>query len=302
MKKYEIANVRQRTNHTFLWMIYYTLIVTVFSGIIVNFDKNINSGLLMAVLVMVGCAFVYLCNFKRWPFELKNTDENRKQMTVPKFLIIICLLFTCQLVSFILMKLYTLSGLPEANISAESLQGDTSVFMVLYASLIGPIVEELMFRGFIIGSTKQNGKIIAIVLSAFIFGLMHANPLQFFAGFVSGLLLGYVFVEYSIVWTIILHIFNNFVLNELPLLLFKDASIDGTVDYIIIGFAVLLTVIAVIYLVKKKTISTFLKNPENHGEKGAVKKTLASAWLWVYIAFNIFNMVMVIFYSANKPI
>ena len=41
MKKYEIANIRQRTNHTFLWMVYYALILSIFSGIVLAIDKNV---------------------------------------------------------------------------------------------------------------------------------------------------------------------------------------------------------------------------------------------------------------------
>lgn len=300
MEKYKIANVRQRTNHTFLWLIIYTLILNVIAGILTGLFKGLDIGLIQLIAVVVGAGLIYLCNYKRWPFELSCTDENKKKMTPVKFLILICLIFTCQLFTFCMMKLYTLTGLPEANIAADTLTNNTGISMVLYASLIGPIVEELIYRGFLIGSTKQSGKIIAIVISSICFGLMHGNPTQLIVGFATGLLLGYVFVEYSLIWTIILHVFNNFILNELPLLLFKDASVNGQVDFIILIAAIPLTIIAIIYLIKKKTISTFLKDPKNHGEKGAVKQTLSSVWFWIYIALYILITIMVIFSASLK--
>lgn len=298
MRKSDIANVRQRTNHTFIWTLLYSLILMIGAAIVLQIVPNMNQGLVMMILVVVGVFIVYISNITRWPFELENHDENKKQMTPTRFFIMLCLVFTCQLLTYLFMQLYLLTGLPEANIAGESLAQDLSLPMILYASFIGPIAEELIYRGFLIGSLKKNSKIVAIVISAICFGLMHANPMQFFAGFFSGLLFGYIFIEYSIKWTILFHIFNNFLLSELPLLIFgADSSV--IIDYVILGIGIVLTVIAVIYLVKKKVISTFLKNPANHGEKGAIKQTLSSAWMWIYMATQLVFMASVIWGSSS---
>ena len=51
--------------------------------------------------------------------------------------------------------------------------------------------------------------------SAVLFGLFHGNLLQTPYAFGVGLLLGYVTVEYSFVWAVVLHLFNNLVLADL---------------------------------------------------------------------------------------
>ena len=51
--------------------------------------------------------------------------------------------------------------------------------------------------------------------SAFLFGLFHGNLLQTPYAFLVGLVLGYVAVEYSVGWSMALHIFNNLVLADL---------------------------------------------------------------------------------------
>lgn len=71
------------------------------------------------------------------------------------------------------------------------------------------------------------------------------------------------------------------------------------IDYVILGIGVVLTIVAVIYLVKKKVISTFLKNPENHGGKGVIKRTLSSAWMWIYMATQLVFMASVIWGSSS---
>ena len=86
--------------------------------------------------------------------------------------------------------------------------------MFLYASILGPVAEELLFRGVILRQLAPWGKQTAIVISAVLFGVFHGNVIQIPFAFMVGLVLGYVTVEYSIGWAIVLHIINNMVLGD----------------------------------------------------------------------------------------
>lgn len=98
----------------------------------------------------------------------------------------------------------------------ESVAGSTDTFsMFLYASVVAPISEELIFRGYVLRSLRPYGKRFAIFASALLFGLFHGNLLQTPYAFLVGLVLGYVTVEYSIVWAMAIHMFNNLVLADL---------------------------------------------------------------------------------------
>ena len=92
---------------------------------------------------------------------------------------------------------------------------DSERLLFLYASVVGPIVEELIYRGFVLRSFQKYGKIAAIIISSILFGVMHANIPQGMFAFAVGLVLGYVAIEYSIWWAIALHIFNNCIFNDL---------------------------------------------------------------------------------------
>ncbi len=59
------------------------------------------------------------------------------------------------------------------------------------------------------------GKGFAIVLSAVLFGAMHGNFLQGTFAVGAGLVFGYVAVEYSIGWSILIHVLNNLVFSDL---------------------------------------------------------------------------------------
>lgn len=94
-------------------------------------------------------------------------------------------------------------------------QGSTSISMFLYASLLGPAAEEIVYRGFVMQSLRNCGKIYAIIVSSLIFGVMHANFIQGIFAFCVGTVLAYVTLEYSIYWAILLHVINNFVMGDL---------------------------------------------------------------------------------------
>ena len=80
------------------------------------------------------------------------------------------------------------------------------------AILLGPILEELVFRGTILSGMLDNySPRKAILLSAIIFGLVHGSPIQIVPAFFWGLLFGYTFYKTrSIILVIFLHITVNF--------------------------------------------------------------------------------------------
>lgn len=97
----------------------------------------------------------------------------------------------------------------------ESVSGSTSTFsMFLYSAFLAPLSEEILFRGYVLRSLRPYGRRFAILGSALLFGLFHGNLLQGPYAFLVGLILGYLACEYSIKWSIALHVFNNLVLAE----------------------------------------------------------------------------------------
>ena len=99
---------------------------------------------------------------------------------------------------------------PTSDSIAES---SVTVSMWLYVGLVAPICEEVLFRGVLMKELKPLGKNFAIVTSAMVFGLFHDDVVQGTFAFLFGLILGFVAMEYSLVWSIALHIFNNAILS-----------------------------------------------------------------------------------------
>jgi len=177
----------------------------------------LEDGTSMIVAVVLGTLFLWLWFVKKIGF--KEIFKPGKPMTVKTFLKLLCLFMSVQFVFgyvYELMEwLLNLIGY-SAEASMEMVTTSSStISMFLYVAFIGPIVEELIYRGFVLRHLEKHGKMFAIIVSASLFGIMHANLPQNAFAFGVGLILAYVAMEYSVVWSIAIHIFNNFVLCEL---------------------------------------------------------------------------------------
>ena len=142
----------------------------------------------------------------------------------------------------------------------ESLQTDPDNFsMFLYAGILAPITEEILFRGVIQRTMLPFGKKFAIFVSSFTFGLFHGNLIQTPYAFVVGLVLGYVAAEYNILWAMVLHMINNLLLGDVLYRLLGSLP-DETTNLIVWGIILAFTVAAVILMIKRrKEITVWLR-------------------------------------------
>lgn len=88
-----------------------------------------------------------------------------------------------------------------------------NVVGVLAIVVVGPIAEELLFRGAILGFLLKKRDLsykYAILISALLFGLIHMNPAQIVYAFVLGMVLGRIYYQSgSLLLCIILHVLLN---------------------------------------------------------------------------------------------
>ncbi len=84
-------------------------------------------------------------------------------------------------------------------------------FMVFFGILAAPVIEELLFRGFIQPAVRTSfGKLKAIFISGLLFASVHLNAYVFLQIFILGLLLAYLFEKTgSLIAPITVHIFHN---------------------------------------------------------------------------------------------
>ena len=81
---------------------------------------------------------------------------------------------------------------------------------MIYIALLPAICEELAVRGIMTNGFKKYGNVIACTFSALLFAFMHQNLQQFIYQFFMGYMMAYIVLKTgSIVYTMILHFFNN---------------------------------------------------------------------------------------------
>ncbi len=187
-----------------------------------------------------------------WKTEILKKEA---PMTASAFFALLALVGGAQLVSSLWIgALETVMNRFDKSIldMLESVSGDSStVSMFLYSAFLAPVSEEILFRGFVLRSLRPYGKRFAILGSAFLFAMFHGNLLQAPYAFLAGLVLGYCAVEYSIVWAVLLHVFNNLILADLMARLTEllpAAAADAFNGLVIAAFALA----AVVILIRKR--------------------------------------------------
>ena len=83
--------------------------------------------------------------------------------------------------------------------------------LLITVVIVGPIVEELIFRKLMIDRLSRYGELVAIMTSSIAFGLFHGNFYQFFYAVMLGLILGYMYAKTrNIKYSIFMHMLINF--------------------------------------------------------------------------------------------
>lgn len=125
---------------------------------------------------------------------------------------------------------------------------------ILAISIVGPVLEELLFRGAITKALLQQYQPAkAILFSALLFGVFHINPAQILPAFLIGILLAWTYYKTrSLIPCIFMHILNNslsvYLSINYPEAENMDDLISGTPYLIALSVAVLIFVGAILYM------------------------------------------------------
>ena len=185
---------------------------------------NMNSADFMELLpvVMINAVFMQLCfivlffsfNYKRRINFVTATKLNKKP-NAWAFAVAICLGFAFMWFSSPLMTLFE-EGLTAIGFNIDSNLGfpltnaGNIIFAIIGLGIIPAFIEEFIFRGAILQGLRKHGDWFAIIMSALLFMLMHANIQQTIYQFAFGILAGWLVVKTGSIWTsIAIHGLNN---------------------------------------------------------------------------------------------
>lgn len=282
---------------------FYRIAMAAFSG---------NAGLSMAAMadslannawgyhLAVLTGLVILLCWKGLAFWKQEIWAKGKPMTVSAFFALLSVFFGCQvavsLLNMVLEWILNRFGL-SAMAVYESVSGASdSLSMFFYASIVAPVSEEILFRGYIQRTLQPFGKKFAIFGSAILFGLFHGNLVQTPYAFLVGLLLGYVAAEYSIAWAMVLHMGNNLVLADLFSRLTRnlpEMTADMLLGTLLWGFAI---AAIVILAVNRQKMKAYLSAERMDGR--CLRCFFTNSGFLVLTGMMVINMVLMLFLPA----
>ncbi|MBP0963177.1 MAG: CPBP family intramembrane metalloprotease [Oscillospiraceae bacterium] len=149
----------------------------------------------------------------------------------------------------------------------------------LMVGILGPILEELLCRGFILRRLLPYGRVFAIVASAAIFSLFHGSLFQMAYAFAVGLALGYITVRTgSLVHAVLMHVWFNTYSTFLNFMLTKNEMVATAASAVAMAAAL---GGVIVLLVKRKTIAYHLRPaPVEAGR--TLLQVIKSPCMWFY--------------------
>ncbi len=146
------------------------------------------------------------------PSNYMKTNKAAVKTGLIAFPFALLLNYAVSIVSSYISAVFESGGivLPTADFSVDKPTFIAGFSLFCYMVALGPVIEEIVYRGFVLKLIAPYSKTTAVFISAFFFGLMHGNFAQFASAFATGIVYASVAVySGSIIPTIIMHIMNN---------------------------------------------------------------------------------------------
>lgn len=187
--------------------------------------------------------------------------------------------------------------------------------MLFFMAVVPAFCEETLFRGVVYGGYRKHGdKFVAVLLSGFLFGVMHMNLNQALYAFAIGVLLALLFEATDSIWpTIMFHFVYNaqscilmFVIEELVPGIYTDPAMLEAATASTDMYSMIAVYIVIAAIFTPLAICMLYKIAKNEGRVEQLKETLpgkkegkvriATASFWVAtvlaVGFIVYDMLL----------
>lgn len=213
----------------FGYLLFFTAIaVTAFcmEGILTPFQPYLGADGVQMLVMLFGYLFAvpicFLVVRKIPKAACKKTDRPTVGSWFLTFVISMGFAYGGNLIGQLFMGLWGLiTGNWAQNSVVEMVETMSPISVLLPAVIVGPVIEELLFRKLLLDRIVSWGEVRAILISGILFGLAHGNFFQFFYACFLGCLFAYVYLRTGKFWYVAsFHIAVNFMGSVVPMWLF----------------------------------------------------------------------------------
>lgn len=213
---------------------------SILANIMLTFSTGSNSALAWIALAINQIGFLIVvflyCYFRKVEFvsvvPVKKSPNVKQWFLLPLISIATIILFLP--ITNLFVELLTVMGY-SGTVGIPKATSIGLYFLSLFVIAILPAIgEEFLFRGPVFSSYLTKGVWWAILMSGFLFSIMHASPLQTVHQFGLGVVLAIVLLISRSIWAcVFIHFFNNFVVITIDTFIPEiDALIVSLGDWI----------------------------------------------------------------------
>ncbi|MFX0171565.1 MAG: type II CAAX prenyl endopeptidase Rce1 family protein [Candidatus Hodarchaeota archaeon] len=227
--------------------------------------------------MILSSIFMIFFLTKWMPFSFQKDPPVKNNVATLIYLLVI-LIVSVSIIEIIIilvdfgLDIFHLSPSRSSPYDSYFMNPINSIIFLLLVVFVGPILEELIFRRFVISllSSQTSSKFVVLTISALMFGLTHTPAdlidgslryaiLHLIATFLLGFILGIIFLAFNMKYAIVFHSFWN-IFSFITQLLIIDGYVE-LVDSILVFFIAITAVLACFALFHYKTTL-------QHGIKG----------------------------------
>ena len=168
-----------------------------------NFDL-VNMSVSIILLLSVILAFRYF----KWPINIDYLKVKRTGI-----LGIIGIVLALRILNDPIYRIFDIINQLSEYDWMERVRGKStsSLFLVINTILILPFIEEIIFRGGILGSIAANNgrSLTGVLFSSVLYALIHFGLTSFFSAFTFGIVASVIFLRFGLIYSILFHCLYN---------------------------------------------------------------------------------------------
>ena len=210
-------------------------IIVIFSGYVLaasgasifklpNFNMDVNLRMMLGTFfidITAGVAILYfiLVKYKEKISSLGITlaDFYKNILSgITAYVFILPILISTLILSMLFLERigYNAPPQPVFDMFFEEKSSSVILFLTIFVSILGPIIEEIFFRGFLYSAVRKRfGVIAGVLLSAALFSMLHINIAGFLPVMILGVLMAFLYeTTGSLIAPIAVHILHNSVI------------------------------------------------------------------------------------------